>query len=191
MMWNARFFCHDTPLVRRHRAGDQGGRLHPDRGIARKRLGDTRAGAVRRAPAGPQARAAPGTALEQGGVRQEAAIAIRNPELYALHYDFEVLHALLQQLPDDSGHAVQLRRALAKAGDLLRDFTKEEAVAARAVLRPELVRRNNAAPLTVWAVGHAHMDLAWLWPIRETIRKCGRTFATALAMLQRYPDYFF
>src|SRR5213078_4730807 len=62
MMWNARFFCHDTPLVRRHRAGDQGGRLHPDRGIARKRLGDTRAGAVRRAPAGPQARAAPGTA---------------------------------------------------------------------------------------------------------------------------------
>jgi len=125
------------------------------------------------------------------GVLQEAAIAIRNPELYALHYDFEVLHALLQQLPDDSGHAVQLRRALAKAGDLLRDFTKEEAVAARAVLRPELARRNKAAPLTVWAVGHAHMDLAWLWPIRETIRKCGRTFATALAMLERYPDYIF
>ena len=35
------------------------------------------------------------------------------------------------------------------------------------------------------------MDLAWLWPIRETIRKCGRTFATALAMLERYPDYIF
>ncbi len=125
------------------------------------------------------------------GVLQEAAIAIRNPELYALHYDFEVLHALLQQLPDDSSRAVQLRRALEKAGDLLRGFTKEEAVAARAVLRPELVRRNKAAPLTVWAVGHAHMDLAWLWPIRETIRKCGRTFATALAMLERYPDYIF
>src|SRR5207302_1747293 len=88
-------------------------------------------------------------------VLQEAAIAIRNPELYALHYDFEVLHALLQQLPDDSSRAVQLRRALEKAGDLLRGFTKEEAVAARAVLRPELVRRNKAAPLTVWAVGHA------------------------------------
>jgi alpha-mannosidase len=125
------------------------------------------------------------------GVLQEAAIAIRNPELYALHYDFEVLHALLQQLPDDSSRAVKLRRALEKAGDLLRDFTKEEAVAARAVLRPELARRNKAAPLTVWAVGHAHMDLAWLWPIRETIRKCGRTFATALAMLERYPDYIF
>src|SRR5204863_487043 len=68
---------------------------------------------------------------------------------------------------------------------------KEEAVAARAVLRPELARRNKAALLTVWAVGHAHMDLAWLWPIRETIRKCGRTFATALAMLERYPDYIF
>src|SRR5947207_2539510 len=115
----------------------------------------------------------------------------RSPALYALHYDFEVLQALLHQLPDDSSRAVQLRCALEKAGDLLRDFTKEEAVAARAVLRPDPARRNKAAPLTVWAVGHAHMDLAWLWPIRETIRKCGRTFATALAMLERYPDYIF
>ncbi|HEY4470851.1 MAG TPA: glycoside hydrolase family 38 C-terminal domain-containing protein [Stellaceae bacterium] len=125
------------------------------------------------------------------GVLQEAAIAIRNPELHALHYDFEVLHALLRQLPEDSGRAVQLRRALQKAGALLRNFTEEETAAARAVLRPELARRNKAAPLMVWAVGHAHMDLAWLWPIRETIRKCGRTFATALAMLEHYPDYIF
>ncbi len=34
--------------------------------------------------------------------------------------------------------------------------------------------------LTVHAIGHAHLDLAWLWPIRETIRKGARTFATAL-----------
>src|SRR5690242_13124227 len=107
------------------------------------------------------------------GVLQEAAIAIRNPEL----------HALLRQLPEDSSRAVRLRRALETAGALLRDFTKEEAAAARALLCPELTRRNKAAPLTVWAVGHAHMDLAWLWPIRETIRKSGRTFATAVSML--------
>ena len=125
------------------------------------------------------------------GVLQEAAIAIRNPELHALHYDFEVLHALLRQLPEDSSRAVQLRRSLETAGSLLRDFTKEEAAAARALLCPELTRRNKAAPLTVWAVGHAHMDLAWLWPIRETIRKSGRTFATAVSMLERYPDYIF
>ena len=41
------------------------------------------------------------------------------------------------------------------------------------------------------AVGHAHIDLAWLWPIRETVRKGARTFATALANMEKYPDYIF
>jgi alpha-mannosidase len=35
------------------------------------------------------------------------------------------------------------------------------------------------------------MDLAWLWPIRETVRKCARTFSTVLRMMERYPDYIF
>jgi alpha-mannosidase len=125
------------------------------------------------------------------GALAEAAIAIRHPQLCALHYDFEVLHGLLRQLPEQNAHVLRLRRSLEKAGALLRNFTEKEAAAARAVLLPELARRNEDAPLTVWATGHAHMDLAWLWPIRETIRKCGRTFATALAMLDRYPDYIF
>src|ERR1051326_4514218 len=68
------------------------------------------------------------------GVLQEAAIAIRNPDLHALQYDFEMLHALLRQLPEDSGRAVQLRRTLDRAGALLHDFTHEEAAAAGAVL---------------------------------------------------------
>lgn len=45
--------------------------------------------------------------------------------------------------------------------------------------------------LRVSAVGHAHIDLAWLWPIRETIRKGARTFSTVLHMMERYPDYIF
>jgi len=107
------------------------------------------------------------------GVLQEAAIAIRNPELYALHYDFEVCTRCCSNCPTTAAVRCSCAVRWKKPEDLLRDFTKEEAVAARPVLRPELARRNKAAPLTVWAVGHAHMDLAWLWPIRETIRKCG------------------
>ncbi len=40
-------------------------------------------------------------------------------------------------------------------------------------------------------VGHAHLDTAWLWPLRETIRKCARTFSTVLELMDRYPDYRF
>jgi alpha-mannosidase len=43
----------------------------------------------------------------------------------------------------------------------------------------------------VTAVGHAHIDTAWLWPLREARRKCARTFSTALALMEEYPDYRF
>src|SRR5699024_5977854 len=45
--------------------------------------------------------------------------------------------------------------------------------------------------LSISAVGHAHIDLAWLWPIRETIRKGARTFSTVLRNMEQYPDYVF
>ncbi len=43
----------------------------------------------------------------------------------------------------------------------------------------------------IYAVGHSHIDTAWLWPIRETIRKCGRTFSTACRLLERHKNYYF
>jgi len=49
----------------------------------------------------------------------------------------------------------------------------------------------NASSLTAYSIGHAHLDLAWLWPVRETRRKGGRTFATALKLMEEYPDYKF
>jgi len=39
--------------------------------------------------------------------------------------------------------------------------------------------------------GHTHIDTAWLWPLKETVRKCGRTFATACRLMERYPKYHF
>jgi alpha-mannosidase len=39
--------------------------------------------------------------------------------------------------------------------------------------------------------GHAHLDLAWLWPLDETARKARRTFATVVGLLDRYPEFRF
>lgn len=44
---------------------------------------------------------------------------------------------------------------------------------------------------SIYAVGHTHIDTAWLWPLRETVRKCGRTFSTACRLMERYPDFHF
>ncbi len=40
-------------------------------------------------------------------------------------------------------------------------------------------------------IGHSHIDTAWMWPIRETRRKIGRTTSTILALMERYPDFTF
>ena len=39
--------------------------------------------------------------------------------------------------------------------------------------------------------GHAHIDLAWLWPLAETRRKGRRTFASVLGLMDRYEDFTF
>jgi alpha-mannosidase len=43
----------------------------------------------------------------------------------------------------------------------------------------------------ITAVGHAHIDSAWLWPVRETIRKCARTFSNVVALADEYPELVF
>jgi alpha-mannosidase len=43
----------------------------------------------------------------------------------------------------------------------------------------------------VWLTGHAHIDLAWLWPIEETQRKIRRTFHTIVGLMDRYPEFYF
>jgi len=44
---------------------------------------------------------------------------------------------------------------------------------------------------TLIATGHAHLDLAWLWPLAETRRKMVRTIASVLDAMDRYPGYRF
>jgi alpha-mannosidase len=46
-------------------------------------------------------------------------------------------------------------------------------------------------PPPVTAVGHAHIDLAWLWSITQTKHKLIRTFATQCRLLEQYPGWVF
>lgn len=80
---------------------------------------------------------------------------------------------------------------LQKAFACLSDFSQEEFEEAHAILQKELSKTGGTPTLSFNALGHAHIDLAWLWPIRETRRKGLRTFSTALEMMERYPDYVF
>lgn len=38
-------------------------------------------------------------------------------------------------------------------------------------------------------VGQSHIDLAWLWPVKEAIRKCSRTFSTMSTLLEENTNF--
>lgn len=67
----------------------------------------------------------------------------------------------------------------------------DDPVRCRRCLGEELEKRNGSTVLTTFATGHAHIDTAWLWRKEETKRKCARTFACQLHLLEKYPDYRF
>ena len=39
--------------------------------------------------------------------------------------------------------------------------------------------------------GNAHIDTAWHWPVKETVRKVGKTFGNALSLMEQYPQLVF
>nr|MCU0491664.1 alpha-mannosidase [Chloroflexaceae bacterium] len=43
----------------------------------------------------------------------------------------------------------------------------------------------------ITATGHAHLDVAWLWPLWRTRQKAAHTVATVLHLMERFPDYHF
>jgi alpha-mannosidase len=86
----------------------------------------------------------------------------------------------------------EILRALERALDALSlDDIPGTAAAARARLAGMLARPAHASAHTVSAVGHAHIDSAWLWPLRETVRKTARTFANVTALAADYPEFIF
>lgn len=127
----------------------------------------------------------------RSGTLKEACIAVCHEEARQLYYDLEVLSELAGELPESGAWQAKVLQGVYEAATLLAEINEETVGLARAKLAPLLAKQGGDPVLTVSAIGHAHMDLAWLWPIRETIRKGARTFATALRNLEKYPDYVF
>ena len=125
---------------------------------------------------------------------RQADIAVCDDIIRELYYDYRVLNELrkaFEIFKNDSPRYYSVIYALVEADRILKDFTPREIAAAKKILKAELDKKGETPSLEFSAVGHAHLDLAWLWPIRESKRKAARTFSTQLELLERYPDYIF
>ena len=122
----------------------------------------------------------------------QAELAIVHRDVEALYFDMLVLSQLIDVLQERETPRTEARSALLDACDLIeRDGAVAATAAARTKLAPVLARHADPDAHRVSAIGNAHIDTAWLWPIRETKRKCARTFANALRLMDDYPEYKF
>ncbi len=63
--------------------------------------------------------------------------------------------------------------------------------AAHQALRDGLAVAGAPLDVNVTAIGHTHIDVAWLWPLAQTRRKCGRSFHTVMTLMDEFDDYVF
>ncbi|MFD5815843.1 alpha-mannosidase [Streptomyces sp. NPDC127038] len=121
-----------------------------------------------------------------------ADLAVLDEEVWHLVLDIEVLSELMYELDAQRPRRHEILRALESMLDAL-DLhdVSGTAAAARAELTEVLSRPASASAHRVSATGHAHIDSAWLWPLRETVRKASRTFANVTALALDYPELVF
>ncbi|WP_104178052.1 glycoside hydrolase family 38 C-terminal domain-containing protein [Cryobacterium sp. Y50] len=123
---------------------------------------------------------------------RQANVAQPDTQVWQLAQDVFTLDGLRRELPVASPRRANILRALERCLDLLDpDDVGGTAGAGRAALAEVLASPANASSHRVHAVGHAHIDSAWLWPVRETVRKVARTWSNVLDLIDRHPDFVF
>ncbi|MEV7799886.1 glycoside hydrolase family 38 C-terminal domain-containing protein [Microbacterium foliorum] len=119
-------------------------------------------------------------------------LAVFEQEVFELSLDLEVLFELQAELPATSPRRMQILQAMDDALDVL-DLQRivQTASDARARLAGVLAAPAEASAHRISAIGHAHIDSAWLWPVRETIRKVARTTSSMTTLIDEQPDFLY
>ena len=126
----------------------------------------------------------------------ESVYGIWNEELFQVAMDYLTLYELVKKLPDKSLRTMKIVEGLKKF-TYIADFELPEpeltasVVEAGKVLKPLLACRNGSTMPDYTVFGQSHLDLAWLWPVEETLRKTARTYTNQLALMDEYENYQF
>jgi len=118
-------------------------------------------------------------------------LCVFDREVWLFLLEMETLTGLLETIGMGNYRGKQLLHALNLAADVFK-HEPGHAAEARQILRESVFRwKAEDGALTAYSIGHAHIDVGWLWPVRESTRKAARTFASQLALMEEYPDYRF
>ncbi|XP_030221274.1 alpha-mannosidase 2C1 [Gadus morhua] len=124
--------------------------------------------------------------------------SVHKAELVVLHRDvretltdFEMMVDIVKHLGEGEQRGYQALFTVNQMVNLCDPAQPDSFPKARALAESFFTQRNGGSQHTVHAMGHCHIDTAWLWPYEETIRKCGRSWVTAVRLMEKNPDFRF
>lgn len=129
-------------------------------------------------------------AIEGHGVLRQAEICIWREDVGGLFYDIQNQALTKPYFPFYTKKHLSINRSLFRSYRAIFSASEKSVAKARKILAAER-KKGTPSPYTVYAVGHGHLDLAFMWPIRETKRKEIRTFINQLNNMERYPEYVY
>ncbi|MEH2260407.1 alpha-mannosidase [Nostoc sp.] len=122
---------------------------------------------------------------DPGFVADELAVVQLYLEKFAPE-KLDILAAMLGEVTNPRGAEVTEK----EKGELVQSFLS---------LRQNLIQSDILAPFLkatdikskIFLLGHAHLDLAWLWPVSETWNAAQNTFESVLKLQEDFPELIF
>ena len=126
-------------------------------------------------------------------------ICTKNYEVQDFYFDLCSLLDMADILPEESFRRGEIINTLYEVYRILSitvdDTPFDEVLAsmreASPLVKACLAKKNGDSAPEAAIIGHSHMDTAWLWHVGETIKKCCRTYANQLNLMEQYPEYKF
>ena len=138
------------------------------------------------------------TGMEGGYFDVLPQLSLRDAPVYALYYDIEVPYEAMKVLDKDGYDYIKIRDALNQTVFRLDfrhvysdDFYKSISEASKYIKEEFYGKICGNSEATVSCIGHTHIDVAWLWTVRQTREKAERSFSTVLNLMRKYPEYKF
>ena len=131
----------------------------------------------------------------KGEIQLGAQLQAFDDVAFCTYFDIITPLKVAKYKDEDSDARINILKALNEACNILdidtnnREAFRESCVEASKYLDENLYGKFEEA--TCWAVGHTHIDVAWLWRLRQSRDKACRSFSTVLKLMEEYPEYKF
>ncbi|XP_014636428.1 PREDICTED: alpha-mannosidase 2C1 isoform X6 [Ceratotherium simum simum] len=120
-----------------------------------------------------------------------AELAVFHRDVHKLLVDLELLLGMAKGLGEDNQRSFQALYTANQIVNMCDPAQPETFPVAQALASKFFGQCGGESQHTIHAMGHCHIDTAWLWPFKETVRKCARSWVTAVQLMEQNPEFIF